>query len=212
MPSRKSLLFGSVAVTLAIFAIVASFFLLDLPIAHFFAGTAHVEAYGISSLIILSGEFAVIAVLAVMRLARGHLAAAWKALLLANLASICAFVANDYVLKHIFGVPNPSDVQRGAVHGLHPFLGNDRSSFPSGHMAMASAFAGVWIRLYPKTTILFAVLIFFGMVILVVGEWHFLSDVIAGTLLGIGMGLVAGELWLAHSAGGRAIGRSSSDA
>jgi membrane-associated phospholipid phosphatase len=33
---------------------------------------------------------------------------------------------------------------------------------------------------------------------LVVGDWHFISDVIAGAFLGVSAGILAGEGWLVH--------------
>jgi membrane-associated phospholipid phosphatase len=36
-------------------------------------------------------------------------------------------------------------------------------------------------------------------VLLIVGDFHFVSDVIAGAFAGISAGLLAGEVWLAHS-------------
>jgi membrane-associated phospholipid phosphatase len=74
-------------------------------------------------------------------------------------------------------------------------------------MAMASAFAGVWIRLYPKTALAFFGLTSLGMIVLVMGDWHFLSDVIAGTVLGTTVGLITGELWLQHNASHRTAGK-----
>jgi hypothetical protein len=35
---------------------------------------------------------------------------------------------------------------------------------------------------------------------LLVGDWHFLSDIIAGAFLGTSAGILAGEGWAAHSA------------
>jgi membrane-associated phospholipid phosphatase len=36
-------------------------------------------------------------------------------------------------------------------------------------------------------------------VLLIAGDWHFVSDVIAGTFVGVSAGILAGEVWLAHS-------------
>ena len=35
--------------------------------------------------------------------------------------------------------------------------------------------------------------------LLIVGDWHFLSDVVAGTFLSVSAGLLAGEWWAVHS-------------
>jgi hypothetical protein len=44
-----------------------------------------------------------------------------------------------------------------------------------------------------------AILLLLAAALLVVGDWHFLSDVIAGTFLGVSAGILAGEGWLVHS-------------
>jgi membrane-associated phospholipid phosphatase len=81
---------------------------------------------------------------------------------------------------------------------FHFFRGGQFSSFPSGHMVMASAFALAMIRLQPRTTPILAVLLCIGASLLIVGDWHFLADLIAGTFVGGTAGFVAGELWLEH--------------
>lgn len=35
--------------------------------------------------------------------------------------------------------------------------------------------------------------------LLVVGDWHFVSDVIAGSFVGLTAGLLAGEVWRLHA-------------
>ena len=35
--------------------------------------------------------------------------------------------------------------------------------------------------------------------LLIAGDRHFVSEVIAGTFVGVSAGLLAGEVWLAHS-------------
>jgi membrane-associated phospholipid phosphatase len=45
----------------------------------------------------------------------------------------------------------------------------------------------------------FSALLLIATVLLIAGDWHFVSDVIAGTFVGVSAGLLAGEVWLAHS-------------
>jgi uncharacterized membrane protein YoaK (UPF0700 family) len=66
-------------------------------------------------------------------------------------------------------------------------------------MVLAGAFAGVFMRLYRTSVVTFSALLLILAVLLIIGEWHFVSDVIAGTFLGVSAGILAGELWLAHS-------------
>ena len=175
---------------------------LDLPVAQIFQHNHNrVSSYGLPSAIILTGELVVATALALVRMVRGHLPDLGKVLMIAILASITAFTANNYVLKLLFGVPQPFEVLfQSAHHGPHILAGSPMSSFPSGHMALAGGFAGVWIRLYPSTTLAFVALLAAGMALLVAGDWHFISDVVAGTFVGVTAGLMAGALWLEHSA------------
>jgi membrane-associated phospholipid phosphatase len=66
-------------------------------------------------------------------------------------------------------------------------------------MVLAGAFAGVFMRLYRASILPLSALLLSAAVLLIVGDWHFVSDVVAGTFLGVSAGLLAGEVWLAHS-------------
>jgi membrane-associated phospholipid phosphatase len=185
-------------------AVVAFLFLrMDVPTAAYFWNTGHLlsplnGAFGAA--VILSAESAVILFLVIARLVRGHLSVFGETLAIACLASICAYVINDHVLKAFFGVPNPADVMRGARHSFHLWMGSENCGFPSGHMVLAGAFAGVFMRLYKVSIWPLSALILIAAGLLVVGGWHFLSDIVAGAFLGTSAGLLAGEVWLAHSA------------
>jgi membrane-associated phospholipid phosphatase len=175
---------------------------IDIPVAtHFLSNIDRfaVVGHGLGSSILVAGEMTLITGLAVARIIQGHLSQKSKALFIACCASLSAFAANDYVLKILFGRPNPFDHFVGAQAELfHYFKGDQHSSFPSGHMVIATAFAVTLIRLYPKTWPLFFVLLSIANVALVVGDWHFVSDTIAGFFVGGTAGFIAGELWLRH--------------
>jgi membrane-associated phospholipid phosphatase len=128
----------------------------------------------------------------------GKLSPYGEALAVACLTSICAYGINANVLKIYFGVPNPADVMRGARHVFNFWAGSPQSSFPSGHMVLAAAFAGVFMRLYRGSIWPLSAVLLLAAGLLIVGDWHFLSDVIAGTFLGVSVGILAGELWLTH--------------
>jgi membrane-associated phospholipid phosphatase len=121
------------------------------------------------------------------------------AVALSCLASICAYGINDQVLKPLFGVQPPAVVLDGARHTFNLLAGFAGSSFPSGHMVLAGAFAGVFMRLYRASLWPLCALLLIAAILLVVGDWHFLSDVIAGTFLGVSAGILAGEGWAVHS-------------
>jgi membrane-associated phospholipid phosphatase len=195
------LLFG---VTLV--AIAVSIIWLDLPLALMFRGRAsHLTSLGIGlgSRVLIAGEVAVMAWLAIRRLIKGALSPFGKATFLACSASLSSFVANDYVLKVFFGRLNPSDFFYSTQTGVfHFFQGTDHSGFPSGHMVMASAFAFAMMRLQPWTRLPLTVLLGMGAILLLVGDWHFLSDVLAGVFAGGTAGFMAGELWAEHAESG----------
>lgn len=182
--------------------VALAFIYLDVPIAHRAYGllrSAESLGKGFASTVLLGIEAAVALALVCIRITRGHLSRFGEATALACLTSICAYAINDSILKLFFGVPNPAAVMHGTKHAFDLLTGSSNSSFPSGHMVLAGAFAGVFMRLYRTSILPFSALLLIGAVLLIAGDWHFVSDVIAGTFLGISAGLLAGEVWLAHS-------------
>jgi membrane-associated phospholipid phosphatase len=183
--------------------VAASFLYFDLPVAarvYGLLGHAKTIGTGFSSEVLLSAEAAIALGLMINRILRGHLSPFREATALACLTSMCAYTINDSVLKLVFGVPNPSAVMHGSQHVFNLLGGSSMSSFPSGHMVLAAAFGGVFMRLYRSSVKLLSALLFAGAVLMVVGDWHFVSDVIAGAFIGVSAGAFAGELWLVHSA------------
>jgi hypothetical protein len=150
--------------------------------------------------VILCAESAAILYMVLTRLVRGHISVFGHTLVIACLASMCAYVINDHLLKVFFGVPNPTEVMHGARHSFNLWTGSENSSFPSGHMVLAGAFAGVFMRLYKASIWPLSALLLAAAGLLLVGDWHFLSDIIAGAFLGTSAGILAGEGWAAHSA------------
>jgi membrane-associated phospholipid phosphatase len=205
MSRRFAVVIGIWALALAACAAVVAVSILrwDVPIAlHFWNAARRLNPLGqaFGATVLLSAESAAILFIVVGRLVRGRVSAFEETLALACLASMCAYVFNDHVLKVLFGVPSPRDLIHGAGHSFNFLLGSDSSSFPSGHMALAGAFAGVFMRLYRASIWPLAALLLLAAVLLLVGDWHFLSDIIAGAFLGTSAGILAGEGWAAHAA------------
>jgi membrane-associated phospholipid phosphatase len=184
-------------------AVVAfSFERMDVTIAlHFWNASRFLSplSQGFGAAVLLSVESTVILVIVLTRLARGHISAFAETLAIACLTSICAYGINDHVLKVFFGVPNPRDVMHGAKHSFNLWIGSANSSFPSGHMVLAAAFSGVFMRLNKASVWPLCALLLLAAALLLVGDWHFLSDLIAGSFLGLSAGILAGEGWAAHS-------------
>jgi hypothetical protein len=205
---RKALRFPDLTRLLSLLicalAVALAFVYLDVPIAHRvygLLGSAESLGKGFASAGLLGVEAAIALTLVTIRITRGHLSAFLEATALACLTSICAYAINDTILKLFFGVPSPAAVLLGTRHAFYLLSGSSNSSFPSGHMVLAGAFAGVFMRLYRTSVVTFSALLLIAAVLLIIGEWHFVSDVIAGTFLGVSAGILAGELWLAHSTG-----------
>lgn len=180
-----------------------SFVRLDVPSAVLFWNVGRHLSHmteGFGADVVLSAESAVLLIMVIARLVRGHISTFGETLAIACLASMCAYVVNDHVLKVFFGVPSPTDVIHGARHGFNILMGSGASSFPSGHMALAGAFSGVIMRLYRVSIWPLSLLLLLAAVLLLVGDWHFLSDIIAGAFLGTSAGILAGEAWAVHSA------------
>lgn len=185
-------------------AVAVSFTEVDVRVArHLWKAHRHLGYLStvFGSAVILTLESAVLLSLLLARLRRGHLSRFRETLAVACLASICAYGINDQVLKPLFGVLPPAAVVHGARHTFNLAMGFAGSSFPSGHMMLAGAFAGVFMRLYRATARPLAALLLLAAGLLVLGGWHFISDVIAGSFLGVSAGLLAGEGWAVHSSG-----------
>ena len=79
---------------------------------------------------------------------------------------------------------NPSLIGTG-TYGFHPFQrGDDIGSFPSGHACRILGFAVVWMIAMPGTRLVVTVLSVPMLVSLIAMNYHFVSDVIAGSVLG----------------------------
>lgn len=119
----------------------------------------------------------------------------------AAVATIVTEVCKEQ-LKFLFGRSwpeswagtNPSFIRDG-IYGFHPLHGGNYNAFPSGHTATACAVLTVlWLN-YPKAWPLWlaaGVAVAGGLVVL---NYHFLSDVIAGAFLGVSIGLLVSAIW-----------------
>jgi membrane-associated phospholipid phosphatase len=188
------------AVTLAV--TIASILWLDIPIArHFFAYSAHVAALaqGLGTKVVVGGDAVLMILLGVFRILRGGLPRYGRAAFMACAASLSAFAANDYVLKPIFGRYGPYTYLGNPGLPLFNFFRGDLNCvFPSGHMVLSTAFAAVLIRAYPRSWPIFAGLLGLASVLLLIGDWHFLSDIIAGIFVGGTVGMLMCEVWRRH--------------
>jgi membrane-associated phospholipid phosphatase len=159
----------------------------------------------LSGMNIVTAQVLVIVALLVAKLWNGGLPKWADTLMIACTASVLAYLLNDAILKAIFGRPNPAAYYQD-VHAqkFYLFHGNEYSSFPSGHMMLSAAFLAAVFYTYSRTLMVALLLMLLGCVVLVQGEWHYVSDVIAGAFLGFASGLVTAKLWNKNTQAGAA--------
>lgn len=105
---------------------------------------------------------------------------------------LLAFVApasfiTKSVLKYIFGRTNTREwLQAPQQYGFHWFQGGgNNSGFPSGHMMVFTALIAVLWRLQPRYRGGYCAFLLLMALALIATNYHFVSDVIAGTYLGL---------------------------
>ena len=87
---------------------------------------------------------------------------------------------------------------RDNVYGFHFFQsGKSFESFPSGHAAVAAAVLSVIWILFPNLRVICTIGLIAVDIGLVALNLHFLSDVVAGSFVGISTGLFTVALWRA---------------
>ena len=210
MPEYRKLLWrASTAVALCIGAVLVCYFWIDRPVA-FFVYRHHINEFQFFHWLtypppeVQTWSPLVLAVLLVRRAWKPFLR--WQKVLL--VACVSLIVADQFRIglgdicgrywPQTWTHDNPSLIGDGA-YGFHPFQRDDDvGSFPSGNAARILSFATVWITT-PRSRVIGAVICTPMLVSLVAMNYHFVGDVIAGSVLG---GLVA--MYAAH------IGRLSS--
>jgi membrane-associated phospholipid phosphatase len=183
-------------------AVLVCYFWIDRPVA-FFVYRHHINTIQVFRWLTypppeVQNWSALVLTILVVRRAWGPFLRWHKVLLVACLSLI---VADDFriSLGDVFGRywpetwthDNPSLIGTG-TYGFHPFQrGDDIGSFPSGHACRILGFATVWLIAMPRSrTVQIVVIVLCApmLVSLVAMNYHFVSDVIAGSILG---GIVA---------------------
>jgi membrane-associated phospholipid phosphatase len=122
--------------------------------------------------------------------------------IVANLCIIALAIAEPLKgwLKFVFGRTWPAYGQPSfifeAAYGFHPFHGGpDFESFPSGHSAAVCAVAVILWTYLPIIRAFCAATVAAILAALVAGDFHFLSDVIAGAFVGISLSALVVNVW-----------------
>ncbi len=91
------------------------------------------------------------------------------------------------LLKYIFGRVNTREwLMKPELYGFHWFQGGEGfSGFPSGHMAVFTALAVSLWRYYPGYRPVCIIFLLALALALIITNYHFLSDVIAGAYAGV---------------------------
>jgi membrane-associated phospholipid phosphatase len=199
---RRLLRRTSIALALCTGAVLVCYFWIDRPVA-FFVYDHHINTIRLFRWLTypppeVQNWSALVLTILLVRRAWGPFLRWQKVLLVACLSLI---VADDFRISvgDVFGRywpdtwthDNPSLIGTG-TYGFHPFQrGDDIGSFPSGHACRILAFAMVWVVAMPhsRTVQVLAIVLCSPMLVsLVAMDYHFVSDVIAGGILG---GIVA---------------------
>jgi membrane-associated phospholipid phosphatase len=188
MKKMKAIMFAR---WLMVGATLASIFLcivaVDRPLTEFL--TAH-RLSGLSVLVRLPRAFFLLALVVPIFAGRlspfGRLVTWKRALLLVSFSVLWSLAVVELVLKRLAGRLGPDAWLFRHQYGFHWFYGRSPrfQSFPSGEAALLAAVLGVLWVLYPRARWLYVVAFVVEAIALVTLRWHFMSDVLAGGLVG----------------------------
>lgn len=109
-----------------------------------------------------------------------------------SIAMAASYTVTEFLLKPFFGRSLPDAFLRTGTYGFHWFkAGEAYGSFPSGHTVQVVSLVTVLCTIYPRFRYLWIMGACIAAFSLIIAEAHFLSDVLAGGMLGIGAGIVA---------------------
>jgi membrane-associated phospholipid phosphatase len=190
-----------IALLLIALAVVVSYLWIDRPLALFAHGLLPVHKHRffeplthIPDPLIPAAAIAFV-VLGLYALADRALARFPRVIAICSFSLVMAQVIKDQ-LKHVFGRTWPetwidhnlSFIDNG-VYGFNWFHGGGGyESFPSGHMTATCALISVLWICYPRFKPLYALAVLAVAVGLLGADFHFLSDVIAGSFVGASTG------------------------
>jgi membrane-associated phospholipid phosphatase len=168
---------------------------IDAPLAALFGGRFHFATLDrvLGGVVLVGAELLVLAGLLLAARKSGRLGDASRTLVLACMASMLAYGSN-FLLKIVFGRPVPlTHAAPGGQMIFDFFQGDNHSSFPSGHMALLGAFASILWQSYPRARPILISLLCLAGAAIVAGNWHYVSDIIAGAVLGLTVGAAMGR-------------------
>jgi membrane-associated phospholipid phosphatase len=209
---RKLLFWGLIALLACGALVVFSDYFVDRPLARYAAGFHFYDgllASGPVTSPILVG-LAVATVLAGTVLLSGSFilpgwcARAATAAVLAGLAMSWGLCLTEFLLKPLFARHLPFEYLYNGLYGFAWLTrADDLESFPSGHAVQITSIASVLWEFYPRARLVLAGAVGLVAAALILAERHFLSDILAGSLIGAASGIMMLRLWRAHLDNGR---------
>lgn len=184
-------------------ATVASILYVDQPLAEFFqVHTQHTgfwvavdRAFPVFDAVVVVALLFMIACGA--RVLSGHPLGSWtQTLLLCSWSAMWA-VAADIIFKQIFGRWGPDDaLVQYTDYGFHPLQSHLHwAAFPSGTAAVSAAIVSVLWTTNPGSRMVGSLVVVLLSAAVVIMNYHWLSDAIAGAFLGVFIGSSTVRLW-----------------
>jgi membrane-associated phospholipid phosphatase len=187
-----------ISLSAGVLLILAALNFVDDPVARFvhtlpWSLTLRSPALGLPVLVTLSG----ITVLAgIIRIANGHrLPKLMEILIIASFSLTWSVCINEFVLKTLFGRKTPDEFLQSGLDVFHWLQGTPTTSFPSGHAVQIVSVGIMFLLAYPRQRPVWLALMSLGLAALILGNWHFVSDVIAGAAFGAISGIATMALW-----------------
>ena len=187
-----------IAFGLCCLAIVLSIRFVDVPVARFlhtmpWQEAMHVSAFDIPVLI---GACGILLVGFAIQKSLGGQIRGWEETALLIVLSLSWGVSVTVcLLKPLFGRPMPYVFFANGNAEFHYWRWALDNSFPSGHAVQIASVTTVLWMAYPGLRVLWAASAAMGYLLLILGNWHFVSDVIAGGFLGTLSAAVIVTLW-----------------
>lgn len=193
------------AVVAGVVLVLVSLTLVDAPVARFvhtlpWAQDIRSPALGLPVLVTLSG---VVIFFGALWVVNGHAPRKLQEILIVASFSLTSSVCIDeLLLKRLFGRKTPDEFLQSGVDAFHWFQGTPNTAFPSGHAVQIVSVGTVFLLAYPRQRAAWLALMGVGLIALVLGNWHFVSDVVAGAGVGACAGIATTVLWRAKSQSG----------
>jgi len=175
-----------------------TFIFVDVPVANFFHSlhwTKALRAPFFRVPLLIAGFGAAFFLIGIRSFKGRKLDSRAETIVLATLSLALTVCINEFVLKPLFARPTPHYFARTGYSFFGQMRDVSKSSFPSGHAAQLSALVMIaWSR-YPAWRALCCIVFLISCLLMVLGGWHFVSDLVAGTFVGAFCAAIMMALW-----------------